>query len=246
VADARVWHLEGEVKFQRAGFLPENPARVAVVAYLGTVVGPAMVAAGASRAEAPLDDEARPLLHPDPRFRTYQAALGKADETRRQLVGLERAQRPEVEAIARERAALQADMALSGAEMGERLARLDTRQAALRQAAAGLQAGLEILDARVAAALPDAQRALREARRAIRQQRQENELALRRYGRGVLEEERYQEALSLLGSVQAAEEILASDSVRFVGEEDLLPRMAREDTPAAAPAGAAEPAAAAR
>jgi hypothetical protein len=234
VADA-VFTIEGEVRFERASFNALNLDRVVKVQYLGTGVAAAMVAEASARAEAPLDDDARPLLEADARFVTYRTAFRKADETRRQLAELESGQLPELEALARERAAVQADLTLSGAELGERLARLDAREAELRRATGGLRAGLEVLDARVQAALPDAQRAVREAKRQIRGQRAAHELALRRHGREVLQDEQVQAALWILGTVALAEQMLLPDRVRFTGEEGLLDRLAAEDTPEAPP-----------
>jgi hypothetical protein len=226
-----VFTIEGEVRFERASFNPENLDRLVRLHYLGAGVAAAIVAEASARAEAPLDDDARPLLHGDARFTSYQAAFRKAQDARRQLEELESRAQPERDALTRERATVQADLTLTGAELGARLGRLDARQAELRQATTALRAAQEIFDARVAAALPAAQQAVREAKRTVQQRRAGHELALRRHGRAILEDEHVQAALFLLGTVALAEQMLLPDRVHFVNEEGLLERLAGEDMP---------------
>jgi hypothetical protein len=235
---ADVFELEGEVRFERASFNALNLDRVVKLSFLGHDVAAAMVAEASARAEAPLDLDVKPLVEADHRFAAYRAAFLKAAAARRELSELDSRQAPELDAIARERAAVEADLNLSGSELGAALARLDARGAELTRAAAALRSGLEVLDARVQAAQPAAQRAVAQAARAIRRQRQAHELTLRRACREELQNEHVQAALWVLGTVAAAEQMLLGDGAPDAG---LLDRLAGEDMLDAPAGGAAAP-----
>jgi hypothetical protein len=242
----RLFELAAEVRWERDTFRADDPNRRVTIQFLGIGVGPLLAGEGLARGLGSIDIDSWELLQGDERFRAYARAYRQAARARRQLAEREAAGQPEREAITAERTTVKADLTLSGAALGDRLGRLDAREAELGRATDALRAGLAVLEARATDALPAAQAAERTAKGVIRSRRTLAEEGLRRRAMAALAE-LADGPLRDLGSTLVALQALYTGAP-FEAETGLLQRLAAVDEPPDAPAVAAaalaEPAAA--